>query len=166
MGKPLQSLHERHLVACRLKVEGRSASEIAAELGVKREQVYQWMCDPLVKQEISRLRADIHNLFVERMSDLGMRALAKMEELADLELEEGTRLTVSQRLEILQDILDRHPATRKAQPGQAGGSATINLNQYGEPPPDMTDAELIEMAKSTAAELPAIEGTARDGNGD
>ncbi len=161
MSRKLKRLSDHHHAAIRMKVEGLPASEIAQRMDTSVQQVYLWFSDPMVKEEIERVRGRIFDLFAERMVDITMRAFHQLEKLADLEVEDST-VSVEQKLEILREILDRNPMTQKPVPERAGASLSHA------PPPNVSDAELIQQFRAAVGELPpgVIEGhVSNNGNG-
>lgn len=158
MATPLKNLRDHHYAAIRMKIEGFSGREIAQALNTTVRQVYLWFGDPLVKAELEAQRIRIFDRFAERITDLSMRALQKLEQLADLDLDDST-VSVEQKLEILREILDRNPVTAKRS-NSGGYSADA-------PPPSLSDEELIERFRQVAGELPSgvIDGVAVDANG-
>lgn len=84
MSQRLDKLNLQHRAACRLKVEGKTIAHIAEELGVATRTLHVWFSDDLIKAELSRLHERIEDVWVQRRSEVGLRALDELMGFAEV----------------------------------------------------------------------------------
>jgi hypothetical protein len=154
MGKQLRSLAPIHEFAARMKMEGRTYTEIEEEIGVKRKTLYKWFSDPLVKQKMTDLLGKIDQAFAERMASTGMAAMDAMLEM--VRADHKDQLSPHQRLEVAREIMDRLPQLQKSPPpveGESGHNIFVGgQQQIINPIKDMTDEELVAEARRLTKE--------------
>lgn len=156
--KRLQKLSDLHYAAMRMRIEGMRSSDIARELNVVPRTVHLWFSDPLVKAELERQRGRVFEVFADKLTDIGLRAMNELERLAERDIDGDVPMTINQKLDVLREILDRNPLTAKQNgEGGAGFPARGIGGPPGGPPDGVSDAELIRMARETADGLPVLE---------
>lgn len=145
-----------------MRVEGRNNREIAEQLDVKIETLYEWFSDEKIKAEIDRLGAEIDSVFAQRMAELALVGISELTAAAAMPMTEQA-LTPHQKLEFLREALDRTPATAKVGAEGGGGPSVNNFIL----PPGMTTEQLVQrgrqlLGKAGALDHPVVGSSAKD----
>lgn len=123
-----------------MKLDGRSSSEIAERLEVKRRTVYLWFGDQLVKAELARQLSNVNQHFSERLAEAGLSAVRVLQELAVAEL--ATPVDPATKLKAAQELL-RHA---EGQEGPADdGRGALRADLYLNPPEGSLAAKILTM---------------------
>ncbi len=138
-----------------MRLEGRSPSEIGAELSVERRTVYLWFGDPLVKAELGRQIRLINEAFVEKLACASLVAVEQL--TAMIEQPVSDPITSDTKLKAIHEILNRSSwgsaAARDSAP--AGTGAFIQ---------SLSKEQLILVGQSLAKTMAAAD-TAKASNG-
>lgn len=92
--KRLAKLNTQHQAAARLRVEGKTNTQICEDLGVAMRTLHVWFSDERMKAEIKRLTDRIEDVFVERKATAGLRALEELSRFSGKEA--GKQLAICQ----------------------------------------------------------------------
>jgi hypothetical protein len=105
----LKKLGDSHKAACRLRIEGQKNEEIAKTLKISKRTLEIWFSDPLVKDYLQDIAANVEVAFAEKLATAGMTAIHQLTELVE-KPDATTDITVSQKVQVAREILDRIPS--------------------------------------------------------
>lgn len=106
MPRALQKLDERHRLAARERVKGRSNGEIATLLGCRKRTVELWFMDSLVKAEVRRLSEAVEKELTTQLAAAGFAALDALVHLVTLPDRDET-IDAASKQRAAEAILDR-----------------------------------------------------------
>ena len=153
MGVTIEKLHDRHRAAIRLRVLGKNNEYIAEELGIKKRTLVTWWSMPIFKAAIAEQMEKVDSEFALRLAENAMVGLDTLKEMA---MEDHTGgLDAETRLEIVREMLDRNPWTRKPDQGRGGLNMNFNFET-------MSDEELRNKAREMLQNAAALEGEATE----
>lgn len=97
-----EKLTKKHRTAIELLVRGAGTiEEIAKAVNVTRKTIYNWMEDPLFKEELKEREADFRRVQKARITQLASKALDTQEQIMDKSKNDVARAGVAS------DVLDR-----------------------------------------------------------
>lgn len=109
MARQLQRLGPRHHAAIQMRLAGDSPAGIAESLGVRRQTVYLWFCDPLVKQAVEDGIARTDRIVAQELAINALHALALLRDIASREPADVAEARL--QLDAVREMLDRHAST-------------------------------------------------------
>lgn len=112
----LKQLQARHHAAIRMRVEGRSSTEICEELGITRRTLYIWFSDPLVKEELASAQADMTDQLREKINQGVLRAIECLRQMVAAPIEGPVPAAV--RVQAARALLDRVPPKKQPEAAQ------------------------------------------------
>lgn len=139
---PLQA---NHRAAARLKAEGKSPTEIAAELSVKLRTVHLWFSDDQMKAHVNKLMDDADKELTRRMAVAGMHGIDALVGILNKQDAEADA-TDSMKLAAARELLDRTEATAKVADRAAANSGQVG-NNYLQVFAQMGDEDLADFLK-------------------